>query len=325
MGTFFLTLLFVVVIPLAEGGLLALVLREVYNRYPLPLGEIVETIDTPELHENDSDTSEPAGNLSNAVSSGEAAQEAAQSGSKAKWDFDNIDAASDLDILSQMGVRNVASLPQSETENSETSDAAASPTAPPPDVIDVFDNAGTIPADLPVEDALNSMFSDEPPGAPSDFDDLAETPQADSLQDIQQQIDADDLDFSGDAGESEAQQIDALRQTMPAETIDFAAEQEYRQDDAQMSETVKELLGSDFNMEELMSRIPDKEEPAVSAVKPESLLQIQEPQPGTLQVQCGWSGSDELPALAEVIMPSFSGDWVFTEESRPMFVRKRKP
>jgi hypothetical protein len=303
MGTFLLAFLFVILIPLAEGGLLALFLREIYNRCPLPLDEIVEVVDEaePESAESASSTmgrqtgeaneTEPAGTQDSKPQDG--------TGSSAQWDFSQSNGAmSDMDILSQMGVHTlVPSEPEGEPQDADTLPTSA---------VDVFDNAGNIPADLPIADALNAMMADLPSRVPNDLDNLVEQQETDGLQDIQKQIDSGG-DDNDDTDENEAAQIAALCEAMPQETIDFEAEQAERERVGQMSETAKELLGADFNVDELMNPAPNQE-PAEAA----SLLSVQNLESGLVQVQTsGLSAADV-------------SQFFFTEESCPMFVRKRR-
>jgi len=299
----FLGFLFVVLIPLVEGVLLALVLREVHIRHPLPLGgsltppkpREIRVADMAEIQET------PA---TEDIVDGENVEE------KEGAQLDTSPDLADDKLLSS--------------------------------ITSVFDEATNIQENFPVSDILNAMIAGAPAGVPDDFEHrIEETAHARSdVRNINNDMDADDLD--------------ALAAALPPrEKIDFTQELEENSEvpDA-ISPMAKELLGENFDFDALeeqakesfksLAPINDTDKEDASEVT----FDVQEDEAGIIQVSSPFI-VDVTPQLADfaepqTVLPMFSSDWIqetesiveslegdvsqfcFTEESRPMFVRKGK-
>jgi len=293
MGLFLLALLLVIVIPLAEGMLLALVLREVHIRHPLPLGGTIGVRKTVK---------------SDAV--------AAEEG--------EISAASAED----------AEPPTAETLTGESTavPTTEAQTAPPVET-SPFDGAKNIPEQLPINDVLEAMTSEVAPAIPNDFERFIE----ESAQSNDEVISG--LRTGGD--EMDHDDLLALEEALPGTKIDFSQELETpAQEDDPVSPMAKELLGEQFDFEALERQTDQFKQ----SFQP-SALDVREDESGMVQVSSPFMSA--TPQLAEfsmpqMVLPAFSSDWIqesgnhgvpiegelsqffYTEESRPMFVRKRK-
>jgi hypothetical protein len=314
MAVFLLAFLFVIVIPLAEGGLLALFLRDLYNKHPLPLGEIIGIVD----EDDEAPPAEPV---------------ARNQTEEPQQGF--IDAGEEIDeeMLSAL-----SPLDRMKTSVFETQAAEAQATEPQ---VDVFADAGNIPTGVPVDDALNAMLAPVPTAASTDMDDIVQKPATDDgWKDLQNNVDDEDA-----FDESEAQQIESLLETMPQNTVNLEAELQDHPNSEVISATAQELLGTDFDVDALMAH-----KPSVAAATGTSgdgtvaQTVMEEPAAGFVRASSIPTAGAELPAESEVIMPTFSVDFVqdtpifaasesvtvdmpqlfFTEELKPMFSRKRR-
>jgi len=290
-------LIFLLAIPvsLATGVLLALLLREIHARHPLPLVEpgYVNAWLHPETKINIADSIKVQETTDEPVADG---------------------ATDTGDIAEEVDAELV------DTENASFQSG-----------ISVFDGSGIIPKDLPVSAALNSMTATGSAVIPNELEYRIEesTRLKDGLpqevRSIRDDLDCDDLED--------------LSTVLPKAKIDFTQEFET---DPEVSETIspmaKELLGEDFDFDTL-----EQQSQRASA---DIALDVQTDDTGTVQVSSPFLFADS-PQLADFAVPqtvlsAFSGDWIqesgsviapagadasifcFTEESQPMFVRKKK-
>jgi len=305
MAMYLLVLLLVIVFGLAWGALFAFLLREIHLRHPLPLGgtiglrkpsktksSITENVDTetPEVVEtaNESTAGDSFGNA----------------------EIDNPLSTNDSNTDSP----------------SEGQDA--------PVDVSVFDGTENISDNLPpVTDTLEAMIAETTPTIPSEFESIIER-RAKTKDEVLSEISSitDNLDQDD---------LRALEDALPGTKIDFSQELETEEETADaVPSIVKEVLGEDFDLnalEEQAAQIRQSLQPTV--------LDIQESETGIVQVSSPFMAY--VPQLADIsvpqtILPTFSSDWIqesgsasehlegdpslfcFTEESRQMFVRKKK-
>jgi hypothetical protein len=304
MNVYLLVFLWVMVIPLAEGVLFALWLREVHARHPLPLGGVIAT-----------GRATPSANVSLPAAE--------------PVDTENAPEATESPVPPE---------PAAE-EPRETTPPEASPKEP--SEVSVFDGTEKIPQNMPVNEILEKMTTASPQEIPNDFEHRIESSarSEDELHSGIQHTIMDDMDEND---------LAALAGALPRDNIDFKKELETDSDNVEeISSTAKEVLGEDFDLDALETQAT--EFATALAEKKESTeipLDVQENETGTIQVSSPFA-TNVSPQLAEFIIPqtifsTFSDDWIqeagdaaetiagdpenfcFTEESRPMFIRKKK-
>jgi len=333
---FFLVLLFVVFIPLAEGALLALALRELYIRHPLPLGGAIPSLIPPKPAEA-AQTAEP-------IAIQDITDEPAAAVPDAAADSGHIQEAPDI----QAAPADVpADAAPSEYPASEQNEPLHSG-------ISVFEEAGSVPDHLPVSNLLESMTGEASVIIPSDLENRIDA-SALSADEIPEELHVPHDDLNPDLLQELAE---ALTEALPQTKIDFTQELETdpEQTDA-VSPMAKELLGENFDFDALEQQSKQAkqsfqfltpagaENSADDSAK--TALDIQENESGTVQVSSPFvfSISPQLAGLTapETIVSTFSNDWVqettstademmageasrfcFSEELRPMFVRRSK-
>jgi len=328
MMVFLLALLFVVVIPLAQGALLALVLREIHIRHPLPLGGSIAVFQKPSQHQADSaeiqeSTAEPAESAELTEENGETIEEIKT-------------------ILDGFSVPERSAVDSSETEN----------TSPPE--ISVFDNSKNSSGNLHVNDILDSMTAETPAAIPDDFERRIEEGAAHASDAIPPELQSP----GGD--EMNYDDLLALSEALPGTKIDFTQDIEERPKNSDaISPMAKELLGENFDFEALEKQAKESSKflaPDASGETPErnpatdlaaaAAIDVQEDESGNVQATSPYMFS-ATPQLAgfttpQTILSTFSDDWIqktestiesaegdaskfcFTEELTPMFTRKKK-
>jgi len=328
-------ILVVILIPLAAGALFALVLREIYVRYPLPLVD-------PELF-----IRKPA-----------------------KRQAELADASEEQETPDESVVSDMTEN-EEHTESSETESVDEEKT-PPPDGASVFDGSENIPNDLPVNETLDSMIAAHSTIVPDDLEHRIEESarlKEELPHEIYDEMDRDDLndlvaalpkttvDFADesemDAETSEA--ISPMAKELLGENFDFdGLEKEAKQaKEAKETTEAKEtkqpfrfLVPDNGTDEAEAADATDSVDSVDSVDSAEVALDIQEDEAGTVQVLSPFLAADS-PQFADfttpqTILPTFSGDWVqetggavepvegetsnfcFTEESQPMFIRKKR-
>ena len=308
-------LLVMTVIPLIAGALLALVLRETYIRYPLPLGGTIgprKIKPADEKQENaDASVLLPRDEMS--------------------------DSAIQL-ISENLLAPNPSTIePPAEeptTEEPVPEEPADEESIPLPEEVSVFDGTEHVPEHLHVSSVLESMTSESASNLPGDFESIIEEVSQSGIimpQDIRDDLDNEDLL--------------ALAEALPGAKIDLL--QELEQDpelpDDPISPMGKELIGENFDFDALEKQANQVKE-AIHA-RQSFELDVQEDESGTIQVLSPFM-FDATPQFADftipqTIVPMFSGDWIqessstvtsaeenveqyfFAEESRPMFVRRK--
>jgi len=316
MYVLFLGFLFVIAMPLALGGLLALVLREVHIRHPLPLGG---SITPPKQRAGSVDDSDVIQKMSNSD------------------DIMDSDDITDTETTEGQIDPKIISLSEI---------AAEQPVIPK---VSVFEDAANIPENVPVNEILNSMVTETPSELSNDFEHIIEsTAQTRSgIHVINEDMDAADLealamalprekiDFSKEL-ESDTETTDAissmakevLGEDFNFEGLEQAKQSPFLQPDSDDSNINAANTGD-----------------AASENWTDVVLDVQENETGMVQVASPFIFND-APQLAdfivpETILPTFSNDWIqetgstyepieddlsqffFMEESRPMFVRKK--
>jgi len=319
MGVF---LLGVIVIPLAEGALFALLLRELYVRHPLPLGGAIVPM-----------WWNPPKPVANATESSKA-QEGVASGEA------NATDGSPEALNSQ-------SDPSGDAPVDDPTDAQDSPLS---SKVSVFDGTENIPEGLSVNNVLNAMTTEAPAANLDSFERIIdESSQADA--EIPAAINAL-------ADEMNQDDLQALVEALPGTKIDLAQEIEIDSEDSQGGMSMaKEVLGENFDFDALEKQSQQTKEsfkfiaPADSINGKESeetelTLDVREDESGMVQVSIPFV-ANTVPQLTDFAVPQtvvsfFSNDWIqessgmaessendaakfcFSEESRPMFVRKTR-
>jgi len=294
-------LVFLLVIPLslASGVLFALLLREIHARHPLPLVEpgYINAWLRPKPQINIADSAKVLTTPDESVA----------------------DDTADSEEIAE------------DTEAESTDEENASFYSG----ISVFDGSGVIPQDLSVSDALNMMTAESSTVVPKDLESRIEasTRLKDGLPQDVHHI-KDDLDLAD---------LEDLAAALPKAKIDFTQEFETDSEasDEPISPMVRELLGEDFDFDALEQRAPQTQQRSA-----EVMLDVQTDEAGIVQVSSPFLFADS-PQLADFTVPqtvfsTFSGDWIqesggviepvavdvsnfcYTEESQPMFVRKKK-
>ena len=301
--------LIVVVLPLTAGALLALVLRETYIRHPLPLGGTIG----------------PRKKKTAAVE---------KQGSTGESALLPGDEASDTESVTLRLISQALLTPDSSAVESSADEPSVEENTPLPSEISVFDGTENIPDNIPISSVLESMTSEASVTLPGDFENIIEEVSQSGI--IMPESIRDDLDH---------EDLLALADALPGAKIDFAQELEKdpEQSDA-ISPMGKELIGENFDFDALEKQAIQAKEALQTRQSFE--LDVQEDESGTIQVSSPFI-FDAAPQLADftmpqTILPMFSDDWIqessstaesaeedatkfcFTEESRPMFVRKKK-
>ena len=294
MGPVLLVILVLILMPLATGALLALVLREVHVRHPLPLVE--------SGYVNAWQRPKPQGRVAESVEEQEPTAESV------------------TDAVAETGETEA-------TPEPPPAEATGEEDGQPPGEISVFKNVANIPKDLPISDVLDSMLSAVSTTVPSDLESRVEesTRLKDGLpQDarhIRDDLDLDDLEDL--AAALPKSKID-FTQEVESETDTHET----------ISTMAKELLGEDFDFDALEAQSYhsppavslDVREDAPGLVQVSSpFLSADAPQFADFaESQTVFSTfSDDW---IQVIEPTEedAADYCFTAESQPMFVRKKK-
>ena len=352
---FFLTFLLVLVIPLAEGALFALFLRELYIRHPLPLGGSIgpqkpsETVETVAPQETNAE-----------IDDDEVAVEVP---------LDPVAAvASDSENIQGAEASNVPIAPPAD---SSTADAPSDgltdeqPSALHPEV-SVFDGAQNLPDHLPVGNLLESMTAE---ASVIISDDLENRIEASALPDgaIPEALQTTPDNANSDHLQALAE---ALADSLPPTNFDFSQEEMDPEQAEAASAMAKELLGENFDFNALEQQslrskrtvalddgasaedAPDSSaemntDTATETDSEEIALDIQEDGAGMVQVSSPFVANTVLQlsdfAAPQTIFPTFSDDWIqetnstadesmegeasqfcYAEELRPMFVRRKK-
>jgi len=313
MNVYLLGFLFVILLPLAYGVLLAPLLREIHIRHPLPLGGVIGTLRKPLPAES-------------AVEKEVVAEQVIDNGNNQTKP--NVPASQPLDAPAS-------------TE--PTSSLAVDENVPTHPSGSVFDGARSVSQNLSINQIIDLMTTEAPAGIPQDFEhriDESARPNIvlpPDVHGINDGMDADDLK--------------ELAAALPKEKIDFtqAHEADSPVHDA-ISPMAKEVLGENFDFKAIES-VSAKLAAIVadnSAAPAGMPLAVQENEQGIIQVSSPVV-LDVPPQLADLstpqtILPTFSHDWIqetgltvavgsveediakfcFAEESRPMFYRKKK-
>ena len=304
MGTFLLLFFLVIVIPPVTGAMLALVLREIHIRHPLPLGG---TIGPRKPSKNKRDAAEIDNYDSEIAEQTEAATETSEDGTPS-------------DDLAEES-------PSSGPEGQEDKPATTS----------FFDEARNIPENLPISNVLDEMMAETTPTNPDDFENLIEQSAKTNaevlaeLREITNDMDMDDLlDLEN-----------ALLNNSPRAKIDFPLTHETGMESGDADPSLaKEVLGEHFDfdiLEQQSNQAKQSQQPLELDIQVGETGTVQVschfmahviPQLADIEVQ-------------EAILPTFSSDWIqesggtseplqgdptqfcFTEEV-PMVARKKK-
>ena len=336
MYVYLLGFLFVFLIPLIQGVLIALVLREVHIRHPIPLGGalVPQWWLPPKVHE-------PPG-------------EVAEAETEAEADSEEEKAEND----EQKAAEPPAGDPDGQAET-------------PPTEISVFDEAtANVPQNLQVNDVLNAMISESSVEDLDDFESIIEaTAQSktaileeietntndmnlDDLQALAEALPGTKIDFSTelDADSYASNPMDPTVEELLGENFDYDALGKQTPQDEQDKQTPQPLTflapADADEVDEDADADEDEDDEASVADAAEFMLDVQEDESGTVQVSSPFIVNTTPKfadfAVPQTILSSFSGDWIqeasgmaessdgdpekfcFTEESRPMFVRKRR-
>jgi len=313
-----------IVIPLVEGWLFALLLREVHVRHRLPLGGAIASLRPPP---------KPV-----AVSA--KIQEAVNE-SVEQTEPTDVTGERNGDVEEVKEVLGKTRLPEQVPVDK-------------PAAVSVFDGAGNVPGNLPVNDVLGAMTAEITAIIPNTLErrieEEAARPGAEippEVHDISDEINQDDLL--------------ALAEALPGNKIDFTQELEAdHENPGAISPMAKELLGENFDFDALEKqsrkvRTPESppgvdegsaDQDATNADLVAAAIDVQADALGNVQASSPlmFNVTPQLAVFSvpQTIVSSFSGDWVqemdgsvepiegdtskfcFSEESRPMFVRKRK-
>ena len=320
MGAFALGFLFVIVISLAEGVLLALLLREMCHRpsLALPLGGRIVPMWWKQ-HEPVPDTTASAEDVANAVE-----------------DTGSASAVTVTPTLPPDSSPTVLPITDADSEVQQIT--------PEPPEMSVFDGAQNVPEDLMVGNVLDAMTMETPAANLQDFERIidASARSEDAMSDVN---DASIDDMNTD-------DLQALADALPGTKIDFSQEIDYEAV-SEMHLMEKELLGEDFDLEALEQQAQQVKESLGFFATPDGtnektqMLEVREDiSTGTVQVSSPFM-IDAVPqfadlAIPQTILPTFSNNWIqeagttaesgeedaakfcFTEESIPLFTRKKK-
>jgi len=340
MVLFLLAFLFVIFLPLATGGLLALLLREVHARHPLPLVELgyVNAWNRPGFQAansqaiNRADFAKELETLGMLEMTGlqetlgepvaDDAGKTRKMGMGMGMGMEEEGDAALIDAALLDGWVGEGTVDEENADEENTSFHSG---------VSVFDGSGIIPKDLPVSDALNLMTAEDSAVIPHALEHRIEesTRLKDGLPHEIHPI-RDDSDFDD---------WESLPTALPKAKIDFTQEFETDSEESEtMSPMAKELLGEDFDFDAL-----EQQSHQTSA---ETMLDVQTDEARIVQVSSPFllADSSQLAdfTVPQMVLPTFSGDWIqesgsviapaevdasnfcFTEESQPMFVRKKK-
>ena len=325
MMLFLKVLLVVIVLPLVAGALLALVLRETYIHNPLPLGGTIgprntKTAEAEKPKITDVSALLPEDDISEADLQSSIALEIQRSTAGfARRKSPRVPADEPKHSEQQM---DTSALEEDVLQHSE---------------ISVFDGTENIPDHIPVSSVLEAMTSETSAVVPGEFESIIEEVSQSGIV-VPEDIHAisDDMDH---------EDIQALVEALPGKKIDFSQEIERdpEQSDA-ISPMGKELIGENFDFDALEKQANRMRE--VLQARQSFELDVQEDESGTIQVLSSFM-FDATPQLEDftmpqTIVPMFSDDWIqesnstvalteentenlfFTEELRPMFVKKKK-
>jgi len=300
MVLFLLVFFLVIFIPLAEGVLLALLLREVHARHPLPLVE--------SGYNNAWLRPKPKSNTANLA--------------KALTTPDEPDAGAAPD---NEEIQEDQETPFAEELTEEENRSFHSGTS-------VFDGSGIIPKNLPVSDALNLMMAESSAIVPNDLESRIEasTRLNDSLLQNVQHI-RDDLDLDD---------LEDLAAALPKAKIDFTQELETDPEASSepISPMAKELLGENFDFDALEQQTQQTPEVVMLDVQADETGVVQVSSPflfadspqladfaAPQMILPTFSGDwiQESDSMTEPIEADAS-IFCFTEELQPMFVRKKR-
>jgi hypothetical protein len=329
--------LFAVIIPLAGGALFALLLREVYARHPLPLGGTIvqEWWKTPKPVSNAAETPKPADPLLDEV------KNSAENSVKSQ-----VSAEPSAPDTNSAAASSVASPTPEGTSDPGLTDGLDELSMPLSSAVSVFDGTEKIPENLPIGSILESMTSKDSTAIPYDFERIIDE-SAQSTAAIPEDYTAVD-EYNHD-------DLQELMNALPKTEIDFSQALEAdEQVSGSVLPTAKEVLGEQFDFDALEQQANQTKQSLQLAASIDNLdlagaaLDIQEDAGGTVHVSSPFM-SDASSQLADFtvsqnILPMFSNDWIqetsgtadttgtgkdtsqfcFTEESRPMFVRKKK-
>ena len=311
MTAFTLGLVFVIVIPLAEGVLVALLLRELCNRpaLALPLGGRI----VPMWWRR----SEP-------VSSATA------------YVVDVVHAPSDVAVTDSIPDDLVALISPSDSPPTvlPIADSDAKPNLPWGSGTSVFDGTQNIPKDLLVGNVLDAMIMETPAANLHDLERIIEASA--------QTNDAVSKIGSASTDDMNLDDLQALAEALPGTKINFSQEIDH-EESSEMHSMEKELLGEHFDIEALKQQ--SQQVGAILAA--ETLLDVREDvSSGTVQVsspfisKVGQQFTDVT--VPQTVLSMFSDNWVqetggvtgtsqedatkfcFTEESSPLVMRKKK-
>ena len=214
MMVFLLAFLFIIVIPLAQGALLALLLREIHARHPLPLGGAIAVFPPPPKPPADS-----------AKIQNENQESTAESAESAKGDAANVEEIKTI-------LNGISSPEQA---------AAGKPENTVPPDVSVFDGSKNTSENLHVNDALDSMTAAKPAAIPDGFERRIEEEAAHASESIPPELQEPSDDMNND-------DLQALSEALPGTKIDFTQELEKSPDNADaISPMAKELLGENFD------------------------------------------------------------------------------
>ncbi|MDR0328545.1 MAG: hypothetical protein LBI05_09655 [Planctomycetaceae bacterium] len=333
MNVVLLGILWVLVMPLVAGVLLAPLLREVYIRHPLPLGGalVLRWWNPPKQ----------------AIAAMRSASVPEASDENAESSFaDAEDSAA------------VSTSPTVPPEEMPSAVSEIKPNDPPPSGISVFDGKVSIPEGIAVSNVLNAMTSEAPADNLDGFESII-----DKSAQAKTTLPEDDL---AGADEMNLDDLQALADALQGTKIDFSQELDTVPDASSAEQSaLGDVLGENFDFdaldnpaqqtqESLQSPPPadstSEEEPvaanSTAADSADVALDVQENGLGIVQVSSPFI-AHTLPQLTDVaapetVLPTFPNDWIhesggtvesgegdiakfcFTEESRPMFVRKKK-
>jgi len=304
MNVYLWVFLCVMVIPLAEGALLALLLRDLHARHPLPLGGVIATRRaTPPV---------PA----------------------ATKPVDTENAPADRPVVP---TEPVAVEPRPTETEALPTPSEASPETPPE--VSVFDGTEKIPQNVPVHEILEQMTTAAPQEIPNDFEDRIDSSarSEDELHSgIQHTImdDLDENDLAALAGALPRDNIDFTQELESdnAEEISSTAKEVLGSDfDVDALKTQSAEFATALAEKNESTEIPlDVQENETGTIQVSSLFAT--------------DVSPQLAQFItpQTIFPTFSDDWIqkagdtaetiagdpehfcFTEELRPMFSRKKK-
>jgi hypothetical protein len=319
MGVFFLALLFVMVIPLAEGVLFALLLREVYVRHPLPLGGAI----VPEwwkshkpiaLSTESDEVQEPPVEFDEATESSE---------SETGLDVPVAEVSPPIGI-------------------SHFDDAAKIP-----DNLPVHDTLNTMTSGTLPDDPLNLDHIIGESATAKNVHAIEDNWDQDDLQELANALPGEKIDISQEI-EKDSDVSDPISPSAKEVLGDIdvrVLEQQMKESTESRRQPEKKYIEVPLPSPSVDSAVPQAEMPAVPPA--EMTLDIQENESGTVQVSSPFmfnAASQFASDFAEpqTVFPTFSSDllqessstaesmtgdvaqFFFSEESIPMYTRKTR-